>query len=165
MALVGFDMNIRGFFFDGLGEHGVDQADDRRVVLAVEQIVGVRQLFGEGIEVELVADVGHHAVRLRRITLIAEHQHFLERVRRQTADAHRAVRRAARFQQRPGGGIGAAQRFAAFAVAEQHKMVRAGPRRRATADGVRRLASWAASEIEGVNGGADRRKAWVSCCG
>ncbi|MCS5874224.1 hypothetical protein LN650_26910 [Klebsiella pneumoniae subsp. pneumoniae] len=37
--------------------------------LAVEQIVSVRQLFGEGIEVELVADVGHHAVRLRRITL------------------------------------------------------------------------------------------------
>ncbi|STV05369.1 Uncharacterised protein [Klebsiella pneumoniae subsp. pneumoniae] len=106
MALVGFDMNIRGFLFDGLGEHGVDQADDRRVVLAVEQIVGVRQLFGEGIEVELIADVGHHAVRLRRITLIAEHQHFLERVRRQTADAHRPVRQAARFQQRPGGGIG-----------------------------------------------------------
>ena len=42
MALIGFDMNIRGFLFDGLGEHGVDQADDRRVVLAVEQIVAVR---------------------------------------------------------------------------------------------------------------------------
>ncbi len=34
-------------------------------------------------------------------------------------------------------------------------MVRAGPGEGATADGVRRLASWAASEIEGVNGGAD----------
>ncbi len=86
---------------------------------------------------------------------IAEHQHFLERVRRQTADAHRAVRQAARFQQRPGGGIGAAQRFAAFAVAERAQDGARGPRRRATADGVRRLASWAASEIEGVNGGAD----------
>ena len=125
MALVGFDMNIRGFLFDGLGEHGVDQADDRRVVLAVEQIVGVRQLFGEGIEVELVADVGHHAVRLRRITLIAEHQHFLERVRRQTADAHRPVRRGA-LPAAPGRRYRAAQRFAAFTVAEQHKMVRAG---------------------------------------
>ncbi|MBN0872490.1 hypothetical protein JTL93_40340, partial [Pseudomonas aeruginosa] len=67
--------------FGGVGGEGVELVDGRRVVLAVEQIVGVRQLFGEGIEVELVADVGHHAVRLRRITLIAEHQHFLECLR------------------------------------------------------------------------------------
>ena len=165
MALVGFDMNIRGFLFDGLGEHGVDQADDRRVVLAVEQIVGVRQLFGEGIEVELIADVGHHAVRLRRITLIAEHQHFLERVRRQTADAHRAVRQAARFQQRPGGGIGAAQRFAAFAVAEQHKMVRAGP-----GEGQQRTAfgGWRHGRpprLKASMAALTWRKAWVSCFG
>ncbi len=126
MALVGFDMNIRGFLFDGLGEHGVDQADDRRVVLAVEQIVGVRQLFGEGIEVELVADVGHHAVRLRRITLIAEHQHFLERVRRQTADAHRAVRRG-RASSSARAAVSGRHSASQHSVAEQHKMVRAGP--------------------------------------
>ncbi len=34
-------------------------------------------------------------------------------------------------------------------------MMRAGPGKGAAADGVRRLASWAASEVKGVNGGAD----------
>ena len=36
VALIGFDMNIRGFLFDGLGKHGVNQANNRRVVFAVQ---------------------------------------------------------------------------------------------------------------------------------
>ena len=165
MALIGFDMDIGGFLFDSLGEHGVDQTDNRCIVLAVEQIVGIRQLFGEGIEVKLIADVGHHPVRFRRVALIAEHQRFLERVRRQTADAHRPVRQAARFQQRPGGGVRAAQRFAAFAVAEQHQMVRPGP-----GEGQQRTAigGWRhrrPPRLKASMAALTWRKAWVSCCG
>ena len=32
------DVDVRGVFLDRLREHGVDQADDRRVVVAVEQV-------------------------------------------------------------------------------------------------------------------------------
>ena len=42
VAFIGFDMNIRCFLFDSLGEHGVNQADNRRVVFAIQQVVGVR---------------------------------------------------------------------------------------------------------------------------
>ena len=37
----GFDMDVRGAFAQGLGEHGVDQADDGRVVFHFEQVCDV----------------------------------------------------------------------------------------------------------------------------
>ena len=45
----GFDMNIRGTFFDGFRQQGINQPDHRRIVVGVQQIFGVRQLFGQGI--------------------------------------------------------------------------------------------------------------------
>ena len=119
-------MNIRGFLFDGLGEHGVNQADNRRVVFAVQQVVGVRQLFGKGIQIQLVADIGHHAPGLGGVALIAQHQQLFERLFFQPFEAERHRSDPAGFQQRLRRGSGEAENLAAFAAAQEHHAVRAG---------------------------------------
>ena len=45
LAFVRLDVDVRGFFAHGLGEQGVDHADDRRVMLAVEQVFDGRQFL------------------------------------------------------------------------------------------------------------------------
>ena len=126
VAFIGFDMNIRCFLFDSLGEHGVNQADNRRVVFAIQQVVGVRQLFGKGVQIQLVADIRHHAPGLGGVALIAQHQQLFERLRFQSLEAERHPGHPAGFQQRLRRGGGEAENLAAFAVAQEHHVVRAG---------------------------------------
>ena len=50
------DVDVRGVFLDRLGQHGVDQADDWRVVLALEQVRRLGQALCEAREVGFVLD-------------------------------------------------------------------------------------------------------------
>ena len=54
-----FDMDVRRLLADRLGEHGIDQPDDRCVVGGFEQILRFRQRIGELLEIQLVAEVVH----------------------------------------------------------------------------------------------------------
>src|SRR3546814_10711157 len=43
----GFQVNVRGIFLDRLAEDGVDQADDRRVVLLLQQVRSEERRVGK----------------------------------------------------------------------------------------------------------------------
>jgi hypothetical protein len=60
IALVGLDVDVAGLLAHRLGEQRVDHADDRRVVLGVEEILHRRQLGHQLGEIHLLAHVGDH---------------------------------------------------------------------------------------------------------
>ena len=60
VLLVGLDVDVAGLLAHGLGQQGVDHADDRRVVLGVEKVFDGRQLGHQLGEVDLLADVVDH---------------------------------------------------------------------------------------------------------
>jgi hypothetical protein len=60
-ALVGLDMNVADAAADGLGDDPVDQADRRRVVGAVEQILRRGNAAREGVELVIAVDGAREA--------------------------------------------------------------------------------------------------------
>ena len=52
----GFDMDIRGPQAQTFGEQAVDQADHRRLVVALQQVFDTRQFVDQAVEVNLLAD-------------------------------------------------------------------------------------------------------------
>ena len=57
------DMNVRGVLLNRLGKHRIDQTYDRRVVLAFQQVRGLRQLLCEVSEVRRVFEALDHLHR------------------------------------------------------------------------------------------------------
>ncbi len=55
--LEGFQVNVGGVLLDRFAENRVDQADDRRVVLLFQQVLGFRHLIGQRRQIETAADV------------------------------------------------------------------------------------------------------------
>ena len=55
--LEGFQVDVRGVLADRLAEDRVDQANDRRVVLLLHQVLGFRDLVGQRGEVQAAAEV------------------------------------------------------------------------------------------------------------
>jgi len=47
-----FDMDVRGVVAHRLGQQGVDEADDRRSILALEQVSLLGQVLGKEIEID-----------------------------------------------------------------------------------------------------------------
>jgi hypothetical protein len=78
IALEGLDVHVRGVLADRLGQDRVDQADDRRVVLGVHEVAGVRYLLREAAEVDVGADVGGHLHGLAVVALVGAAQAQLE---------------------------------------------------------------------------------------
>ena len=58
------DVDVGGVLADRLGQHGVDQADDRRVVIALEQVGLLGQVLGQVRQVGGVLEAPH---RLHRV--------------------------------------------------------------------------------------------------
>ena len=54
MGFVGFDVDVAGLVAGGLGEQGVDHADDWRAVLGVEQVGDLGHILHQAVEVYLV---------------------------------------------------------------------------------------------------------------
>jgi len=59
LALEGLDVDVRRAVLDGLEEQRVDQPDDRRLVVGVEQIVRLLELVRDRVELAGL-DVAHH---------------------------------------------------------------------------------------------------------
>ncbi len=72
------DMDVRGIFLDRLGQQGVDQADDRCVIGAFQQIFRLRQTQRHLIEINIFTKILHHPRRAVAVALIAVLQQTLE---------------------------------------------------------------------------------------
>jgi hypothetical protein len=69
------------------------------IILGIQQIFVVRQLFGQGKEIHLVANVFHQLTSLGRITLIVHHQLFIEGFRFQKRNLKGSPRDPTHFEQ------------------------------------------------------------------
>ena len=99
------DVNVGGILLDRLGEHRVDQANDRRVVLAVEQVRLLGQLLSEVREIGGVVEPLDclHRVRARLVGLA---QQLIEALLRHALEPERAAQVPAHFGERlRGGGV------------------------------------------------------------
>ncbi len=59
-----FDMHIRRIFPDRLRQKRVDKADDRGVVLLLQQVADLRHGFSQTGQIHVVAHIFHHLLRL-----------------------------------------------------------------------------------------------------
>ena len=93
------DVDVGGVFLDRLGEHGVDQPDDRRVVLAFEQVGRLGQVLGE---VREVGGVFESLDRLHRVRagLVGLAQQRVELRLRHALELQRAAQEAAHLRER-----------------------------------------------------------------
>jgi hypothetical protein len=70
------DVDVARAFLDRLGQQRVDQTDDRRVVFGFGQVLGLRQLVGQRLEVEIVVEVGDHRARVAALLVERAQQAF-----------------------------------------------------------------------------------------
>ena len=71
-------MDIRSALLDRPGQQRIDQADDRRVVGAFQQILRLGQALRHLIEVHFITEILHHARRAVTVAFVAVLQHPLE---------------------------------------------------------------------------------------
>ncbi|OWK38748.1 Type II secretion system protein D precursor [Pseudomonas oleovorans subsp. oleovorans] len=88
-------MNVGGVFLDRFTQDGVDQADDRRIVLLLQQVFGFRHLIGQRGQIETAADVLGQ-LHGSGIVLIGRTQHLGELRRTQHLQRQRRQRRPGR---------------------------------------------------------------------
>ncbi len=108
--LVRFDMDVGCAFLDRFGEQRVDQANDRRVVLAFEQVFGFGQFVGDRLEVHALVEIGHHRARVVAL-LIEVAQQALEFGRRKRAEMQWRAEITTQFREHVGAHAGAAGDF------------------------------------------------------
>ena len=72
------DVDVGRVLLHRLGEQGVDQADDRGLVLAFEQVGRLRDVLREVVEVRLLLEPAHRVHRGARATLVGLAQQILE---------------------------------------------------------------------------------------
>ena len=95
-VLVRLDVDVGRAFLDRLGQQRVDQSDDRRVVVAFEQVVGFGQFVGDRFEIHALVEIGHHRARVVAL-LVQIAQQALEFVGRHRREAQRRAEMAAQF--------------------------------------------------------------------
>ena len=84
-------VDIRGPFANGLCQHAVDQADDRRVVFALEQVGRLGQILGQARQVEIVTQVFGSMTRGGIVSLVQLGDKTIVIRRQQPLDAHPAL--------------------------------------------------------------------------
>ncbi len=102
-VLVGLDVDVGGVLLDRLRQHGVDQADDRGVVLALHEVGRLRQALGEPGEVRLALDALDDLAGLAAAAFVGLAQEFVEGGLRDALDHQRDAEEAA--QLRDGRGL------------------------------------------------------------
>ncbi len=75
------DVDVRAVFLDRLGQERVDQPDDRRLVLALEQVGNLRDVLREVREVGVFLEAAHRVHRGARARLVDLAQQRLELLR------------------------------------------------------------------------------------
>jgi hypothetical protein len=99
-VLEGLDVDVRGVLAYRLGEQRVDQADDRRVVLALHQVGGLGQLVSELLQVQALIDVSRHRARVLAAAFVELLQQGLEALDSDLFQRQRGAEEAPQFQQR-----------------------------------------------------------------
>ena len=98
------DVDVRGVLLDRLGQQRVDELDDRRIVLALEQVGLLGQVLREMREVDLLLDAARRAAGIDA-GFIGLLQQPVEGLGGHALEAHRSAEVAPRFGD--GGGAGA----------------------------------------------------------
>ncbi len=96
-ALEGLDVDVRGLLLDRLRQQGVDQADDRGVVLGLHQVLRLRKLVGHAVQVHVVADALHGLRGLAGGALVDLAQEPLETLLVDALKGQRAAQAAAKL--------------------------------------------------------------------
>ena len=125
-------MDIRRVFTNGLREQGVDQSDNRRVILLFEQILSFGQSAGQTGQIHLVAEIFHHLLCFAGITRVGRTQQFIKLIRGNQSNFGVLLSVSTNFSQRRqiqltfGAGLGVTTTF----VKHQHdaKFPRKGER-------------------------------------
>ena len=73
-------MDVRGLLFDRLRQNGIDQADNRRVVVGIHQVANVGQLLYQPRQINIRGQVLCHLRRLVLGTLIGHSESLTELV-------------------------------------------------------------------------------------
>src|SRR3569832_1510745 len=108
-VFIGLDVDVRGSFFHGLGEQGVDEPDDGRVVLALEQVLGLGQGLRDAREIHvIVAEIAHDVHGLARALLVGQAQLVIEAVGVDGLERDGGAEIAAHLGQRRGAHVRAA---------------------------------------------------------
>ncbi|MQM39515.1 hypothetical protein KBTX_03543 [wastewater metagenome] len=119
--LEGFDVHVRGALADGLGEQRVDQPDDGRVILALEEVFRLGHGLGEAGEVHGLADVLHRLHGLAGTRLVGLLEQPLEVIGVQALDAQGHAEAAAEVRDHGQRGVGAADDVGAGGVHRAHQ--------------------------------------------
>ena len=90
-------MHVGRVLLDRFREHGIDEANDRRVVVALEQVRRLLQLLGNLREVELFVEPVHHRGGIGAVLLVGLLQQRVEDLRRHAGHLQRHAGKAARF--------------------------------------------------------------------
>ena len=143
------DVDVRRVLLDRLGQQRVDQPDDRRLVVAVEQVRRLGQLLGDRREVRVVVEAFHH--RHRGAALVRGLEPGVERLRIDLGESDGPAGEPPDLGQDQRRGAASVYRFehAVLALLEQHAVAFRECERQVARgldrDGVERrgfLASW-----------------------
>ena len=118
-------MHIRGAIAHRLRQQSVDQADDRGVVLGVEEVFDRGQLGHQAVEVDLLADVGHHLRGAAAGAAVGLGEAGVERCARHALQAQRQPEAAPHFCERLWADVVAHQDFGVLGAkgSDQHAVV------------------------------------------
>ena len=97
---IGLDVDVGGVLLDRLRQHRVDQPDDRRVVLALQQVGRLRQVLRELREVGVVLDALDHLHGVATAAFVGLAQQLVEAVVGHALDHQRHAEEAAQLRRR-----------------------------------------------------------------
>ena len=110
-VLVRLDVDVRGIFLDGLRQERIDQPDDGRFIVALEQVGRLRNVLGQVREIGVVVEPLEHLHGGARARLIGDAQERVEDLDRDALELQRHPHEAAHFGQRLRRDAGPAHRI------------------------------------------------------
>ncbi len=99
------DVDVRGILLHRLGEQRVDEADDRGLVLALEQVGRLRDFLGEVGEVGFLLEAAHGVHRRARAALVGLSEQEFETVRVDALDDQGPPQVPPHLRDRQRGGV------------------------------------------------------------
>ncbi|MNP16473.1 hypothetical protein D3C76_1088660 [compost metagenome] len=147
-------MDVRGVLLDRLAEDGVDQADDRRVVLLFQQVLGFRDLLGQGGEIQAAAQILGQLHGGGRIMLVSLGEGLLEGIGAQGPQRQAAPGEAPRLGQRHQLDAGTVGQAGLQAIQQQYAMPLGEAEGQATQGSIN---EWGVHPRVPVSGGSRRK--------
>ena len=96
-VFVGLDVYVGGVLLDRFGQHRVDEPDDGRIVITLEEIRRFLQFLGNLRQVEILVEAIDHRGRIGSVLLVRLPQQRIENLGRNSRQFQRHARKAARL--------------------------------------------------------------------